>query len=63
MIDVYPMTLGGRQVATGVHSVGGNAMGAPSAPEVRSRAASRFIIIHCVHGSSAECAVFAFSGH
>jgi len=33
MIDAYPMTLGGMQVATGVHPVGGNAMGAPIAPD------------------------------
>ena len=33
MIDVYPMTLGEMQVAKGVHPVGGNAMGAPIAPD------------------------------
>ena len=32
MPDDYPMIVGGKQAATGVHTVGGNAMGAPVAP-------------------------------
>ena len=33
MTDDYPMIYGGAQAATGVHTVGGNAMGAPIAPD------------------------------